>query len=112
MPVAADRPQDRDLGQPVRRREPQTLVHHLDRDGDQAPADVPGVLVVVPCKACLGAAQNRRRTRDALLAGLQARGHVPDGAGHVGLLAAFQGPDGGAGGIGSTPLADPLLPAR
>ena len=88
VPQAADRPKDCDVAHLVRRRDPQTLLRNLDRDGNHDLTDALVVLVMVPGNAFVGAEENRRRTRYAVLAGLQAQGYVPDDAEHFGLLQA------------------------
>jgi len=73
----------------------------LDLDGSQKPAALRGllddnkdadlseslvVLAMVPGNPFVGAEEARRRLRYAVLAGLQAKGYVPDNAERIGLL--------------------------
>ncbi len=87
-PEATDRPKDCDTAHLVRRRDPASLISNLDHQGDHDLADALVMLVMVPGNAFVGAEEGRRRTRYAVLAGLQAQGYVPDDAEHFGLLEA------------------------
>jgi hypothetical protein len=70
------------------RRSPQMLRRQLD-DNNDGEIDVEETLlmaVLVPGNPFVGAEESRRRTRFALLAGLQAEGYFPDSAEQIGLL--------------------------
>jgi hypothetical protein len=67
-------------------RRPEVLRDRLDRDGDKDVSESLVVLALVPGNPFVGAEEGRRRTRYAVLAGLQAQGYVPDNAERIGLL--------------------------
>jgi hypothetical protein len=67
-------------------RRPEVLRARLDRDGDKDISESLVVLALVPGNPFVGAEEGRRRTRYAILAGLQAQGYVPDNAERIGLL--------------------------
>ncbi|MBT9494548.1 MAG: hypothetical protein IV107_19850 [Paucibacter sp.] len=67
-------------------RRPEVLRDRLDRDGDKDISESVVVLALVPGNPFVGAEEGRRRTRYAILAGLQAQGYVPDNAERLGLL--------------------------
>ena len=69
-----------------RRRAPEHLIAALDRDGNHDLTDTLVVAVMLPGNAFVGAEESRRRTRYAILAGLQAQGLAPDDSEHFGLL--------------------------
>ena len=85
-PEAADRPKECSVPHLLRIRSPSTLLRSLDRDRNQDLTDALILVVMVPGNAFVGAEEGRRRTRYAVLAGLQAQGYVPDDAEHFGLL--------------------------
>ena len=85
-PEAADRPKECSAQHLFRIRHPSTLLRSLDRDRNQDLTDALILVVMVPGNAFVGAEEGRRRTRYAVLAGLQAQGYVPDDAEHFGLL--------------------------
>ena len=85
-PEAADRPKECSDLHLLRIRSPSTLLRSLDRDRNQDLTDALILVVMVPGNAFVGAEEGRRRTRYAVLAGLQAQGYVPDDAEHFGLL--------------------------
>lgn len=67
-------------------RSPAEFMRRLDADGDQDLDETLVLAVLVPGNAFVGAEEGRRRTRYAVLAGLQAQGYVPDNAERLGLL--------------------------
>ncbi|MCV2371259.1 hypothetical protein [Roseateles oligotrophus] len=67
-------------------RRPEVLRDRLDRDGDKDVSESLVLLALVPGNPFVGAEEARRRTRYAVLAGLQAQGYVPDNAERIGLL--------------------------
>ena len=67
-------------------RRPESLRLRLDRDGDKDLSQSAVVLALVPGNPFVGAEEGRRRTRYAILAGLQAQDYVPDNAERIGLL--------------------------
>ena len=67
-------------------RQPESLRQKLDRDGDKDLSESLVVLALVPGNPFVGAEEGRRRTRYAILAGLQAQDYVPDNAERIGLL--------------------------
>ncbi|MFZ6751233.1 hypothetical protein [Undibacterium sp. Ren11W] len=67
-------------------RGPELLRKKLDRDGDKDWSNSMVLLALVPGNPFVGAEEARRRTRYAILAGLQAQGYVPDNAERIGLL--------------------------
>ncbi len=77
-----------DCGEPAgqARRQPARLLHDLDRNGNQDLTETLVVAVMLPGNAFVGAEESRRRTRYALLAGLQAQYLSPDDPEHFGLL--------------------------
>jgi len=80
------------------RRDPAQRLRALDRNGNRDLSETM-VFVMLPGDAFVGAEEGRRRTRYALLAGLQAQGLAPDDAEHFGLLQ-FALPTAGAGNRG------------
>ncbi|MFM2069152.1 MAG: hypothetical protein RLZZ584_4061, partial [Pseudomonadota bacterium] len=68
------------------RRNPMQLLPALDRNGNGDLSESLLLLVTLPGNAFVGAEESRRRTRHAVLAGLQAHGLAPDDAEHFGLL--------------------------
>jgi len=68
------------------RRKPLRLIEALDRNGNHDLTESLVVVVTLPGNAFVGAEESRRRTRYAVLAGLQAQGLAPDDAEHFGLL--------------------------
>jgi len=86
-PAAASK-RECDAAQRDARRSPQALRAHLDAD-DDGEIDANSTLliaVLVPGNPFVGAEEARRRTRFALLSGLQAEGYFPDSAEQIGLL--------------------------
>jgi hypothetical protein len=73
-------------GGPQKLREPRQLRRLLDRNGDSDLSESLVVLAMVPGNPFVGAEETRRRLRYAILAGLQAKGYVPDNAERIGLL--------------------------
>ena len=67
-------------------RRPESLRLKLDRDGDKDLSETMVLLALVPGNPFVGAEEGRRRTRYAILAGLQAQDYVPDNAERIGLL--------------------------
>jgi hypothetical protein len=67
-------------------RKPAELARRLDGDGDHDLSETLVLVALVPGNAFVGAEEGRRRTRYAVLAGLQAKGYVPDNAERLGLL--------------------------
>jgi hypothetical protein len=68
------------------RRKPLRLIEALDRNRNHDLTESLVVVVTLPGNAFVGAEESRRRTRYAVLAGLQAQGLAPDDAEHFGLL--------------------------
>ena len=68
------------------RRKPQRLIEALDHNGNHDLTESLVVVVTLPGNAFVGAEESRRRTRYAVMAGLQAQGLAPDDAEHFGLL--------------------------
>jgi len=86
-PAAASK-RECDAAQRDARRSPQALRAHLDAD-DDGRIDAQSTLLVavlVPGNPFVGAEEARRRTRFALLSGLQAEGYFPDSAEQIGLM--------------------------
>jgi hypothetical protein len=86
-PAAASR-RECDSAQRDARRSPRSLRAHLDAD-DDGEIDANSTLliaVLVPGNPFVGAEEARRRTRFALLSGLQAEGYFPDSAEQIGLM--------------------------
>ncbi|MBI5716174.1 MAG: hypothetical protein HZC37_00615 [Burkholderiales bacterium] len=86
-PAAASK-RECDADQRDARRSPQALREHLDAD-DDGEIDAQSTLliaVLVPGNPFVGAEEARRRTRFALLSGLQAEGYFPDSAEQIGLM--------------------------
>ncbi|MGS0756530.1 hypothetical protein ACVBEH_18975 [Roseateles sp. GG27B] len=67
-------------------RSPLSLRNKLNADGQDGLAQSLVVVALVPGNPFVGAEEGRRRTRYAVLAGLQAQGYVPDNAERIGLL--------------------------
>lgn len=67
-------------------RTPKELSRRLIGDDDVESSETLVLVVLVPGNAFVGAEEGRRRTRYAVLAGLQAKGYVPDNAERLGLL--------------------------
>ena len=67
-------------------RKPELLLTRLDADKNKKDDDSLILLAMVPGNPFVGAEEGRRRTRYAILAGLQAQGYVPDNADRIGLL--------------------------
>ncbi len=75
------------------RRSPEALRAHLDRNADgDIDADSLLVVVLVPGNPFVGAEESRRRTRFALLAGLQADGYNADSGEQIGVIQLPLGP--------------------
>jgi hypothetical protein len=68
------------------RRSAEHLRSQLDPDRDGTLGDALLMFVMVPGNAFVGAEEARRRTRYAVLSGLQAENYLPDNAEHIGLL--------------------------
>lgn len=86
-PAAASR-RECDAAQREARRSPAALRAHLDanKDGEIDAHSTLLVAVLVPGNPFVGAEEARRRTRFALLSGLQAEGYYSDSAEQIGLL--------------------------
>jgi hypothetical protein len=86
-PAAATR-RECDAAQRDARRSPAALRAHLDanRDGEIDAQTTLLVAVLVPGNPFVGAEEARRRTRFALLSGLQAEGYYSDSAEQIGLM--------------------------
>ncbi len=86
-PAAASK-RECDAGQRNARRSPQALRAHLDgnNDGEIDAHSTLLIAVLVPGNPFVGAEEARRRTRFALLTGLQAEGYFPDSAEQIGLM--------------------------
>jgi hypothetical protein len=86
-PAAASR-RECDAAQRDARRSPQALRAHLDAnlDGEIDAQSTLLIAVLVPGNPFVGAEEARRRTRFALLSGLQAEGYYPDSAEQIGLM--------------------------
>jgi len=106
------RPDQRDPAKFVDKR-----LFDRDRNGDLEETLV--VAALVPGNPFVGAEESRRRTRYALLAGLQSQGYVPDNAERIGLLQ-FNEPEqidptstaaSAAGATPATVAASPAAPA-
>ncbi|MCV2364544.1 hypothetical protein LNV23_13910 [Paucibacter sp. DJ1R-11] len=67
-------------------RTPKELSRRLMGDDDLDSSETLVLVALVPGNAFVGAEEGRRRTRYAVLAGLQAKGYVPDNAERLGLL--------------------------
>lgn len=67
-------------------RKPDSLRRKLDRNGNKDLSEALVVLALVPGNPFVGAEEGRRRTRYAILAGLQSQNYVPDNAERIGLL--------------------------
>lgn len=67
-------------------RTPQELSRRLSGDDEPDSRETLVLVALVPGNAFVGAEEGRRRTRYAVLAGLQAKGYVPDNAERLGLL--------------------------
>lgn len=67
-------------------RTPSELSRRLVGDDELDSKETLVLVVLVPGNAFVGAEEGRRRTRYAVLAGLQAKGYVPDNAERLGLL--------------------------
>jgi hypothetical protein len=67
-------------------RSPASLPAKLNTDGQGGLAESLVIVALVPGNPFVGAEEGRRRTRYAVLAGLQAQGYVPDNAERIGLL--------------------------
>lgn len=67
-------------------RSPASLPSKLNTDGQGGLAESLVIVALVPGNPFVGAEEGRRRTRYAVLAGLQAQGYVPDNAERIGLL--------------------------
>ncbi len=86
-PAAATK-RECDAAQRDARRSPAALRGHLDGNGDGQIDEQSTLLiaVLVPGNPFVGAEEARRRTRFALLSGLQAEGYFPDSAEQIGLM--------------------------
>lgn len=86
-PAAASK-RECDAAQRDARRSPQALRAHLDgnNDGEIDASSTLLIAVLVPGNPFVGAEEARRRTRFALLTGLQAEGYFPDSAEQIGLM--------------------------
>ena len=67
-------------------RRPESLRIKLDRNENKDLSEALVLLALVPGNPFVGAEEARRRTRYAILAGLQAQGYVPENAERIGLL--------------------------
>lgn len=75
-----------DRGAAIARRDPKLLVPRLDADVDGDMDEALVLAVMVPGNPFVGAEEARRRTRYAVLAGLQAERYLPNSAEHLGIF--------------------------
>lgn len=98
----------------TRRRHPDSLAERLRPDGEAPDRSTLVIAVLVPGNPFVGAEEARRRTRYAMLAGLQAQGYVPDQPERIGLLQmSLDGPEplrDAAGRAGITAVVPPAEP--